>query len=576
MAEMGSKGVTAGKIASNVQKKLTRAQEKVLQKLGKADETKDEQFEQCVQNFNKQLTEGTRLQKDLRTYLASVKAMHEASKKLNECLQEVYEPDWPGRDEANKIAENNDLLWLDYHQKLVDQALLTMDTYLGQFPDIKSRIAKRGRKLVDYDSARHHYESLQTAKKKDEAKIAKAEEELIKAQKVFEEMNVDLQEELPSLWNSRVGFYVNTFQSIAGLEENFHKEMSKLNQNLNDVLVSLEKQHGSNTFTVKAQPRKKTKLLSRLLRKKNSDNAPAKGNKSPSPPPDGSPAATPEIRVNHEPEPSAAAGAALPKSPSQLRKGPPVPPPPKHTPSKEVKQEQILSLFDDTFVPEISVTTPSQFEAPGPFSEQASLLDLDFDPLPPVASPVKAPTPSGQSIPWDLWEPTESPAGSLPSGEPSATEGTFAVAWPSQTAEPGPAQPAEASEVAGGTPPAAGAQEPGETAASEAASSSLPAVVVETFSATVNGTVEGGGGAGRLDLPPGFMFKVQAQHDYVATDTDELQLKAGDVVLVIPFQNPEEQDEGWLMGVKESDWNQHKELEKCRGVFPENFTERVQ
>ncbi|KAM5326329.1 myc box-dependent-interacting protein 1 isoform 7-T7 [Glossophaga mutica] len=569
MAEMGSKGVTAGKIASNVQKKLTRAQEKVLQKLGKADETKDEQFEQCVQNFNKQLNEGTRLQKDLRTYLASVKAMHEASRKLNECLQEVYEPDWPGRDEANKIAENNDLLWMDYHQKLVDQALLTMDTYLGQFPDIKSRIAKRGRKLVDYDSARHHYESLQMAKKKDEVKIAKpvsllekaapqwcqgklqahlvaqtnllrnqAEEELIKAQKVFEEMNVDLQEELPSLWNSRVGFYVNTFQSIAGLEENFHKELSKLNQNLHDVLVSLEKQHGSNTFMVKAQPRKKTKLFSRLRRKKNRyrhDNAPAKGNKSPSPPPDSSPAATPEIRVNHDPELASAAtpGAALPKS-------------------------------------------PSQFEALGPFSEQASLLDLDFDPLLPVASPVKVATPSGQPIPWDLWEPTESPAGSLPSREPSAAEGTFAVAWPNQTAEPGPAQPAEAPEVAGGTQPAPGAQEPGESAASEAASNSLPAVVVETFSAAVNGTVEGGNGTVRLDLPPGFMFKVQAQHDYTATDTDELQLKTGDVVLVIPFQNPEEQDEGWLMGVKESDWNQHKDLEKCRGVFPENFTERVQ
>lgn len=29
---------------------------------------------------------------------------------------------------------------------------------------------------------------------------------------------------------SRVGFYVNTFQSIAGLEENFHKEMSKVGQ----------------------------------------------------------------------------------------------------------------------------------------------------------------------------------------------------------------------------------------------------------------------------------------------------------------------------------------------------------
>ncbi|NXO15266.1 BIN1 protein, partial [Oriolus oriolus] len=442
MAELGSKGVTAGKIASNVQKKLTRAQEKVLQKLGKADETKDEQFEQCVQNFNKQLSEGTRLQKDLRTYLASVKAMHEASKKLTECLQEVYEPDWPGRDDTNKIAENNDLLWTDFHQKLVDQALLTMDTYLGQFPDIKSRIAKRGRKLVDYDSARHHFEALQTAKKKDETKIAKAEEELVKAQKVFEEMNVDLQEELPSLWNSRVGFYVNTFQSIAGLEENFHKEMSKLNQNLHDVLLGLDKQYSGNAFPVKAQP---------------SDSTPAKANKSPSPPPDGSPITSPETKtVNHELEPSTleAPGASIPKSPSQ------------------------------------------------------------------------------------------------------------------------PAEAAKAGAEAAGSEAAAGA-EASKTEA-DAGSSSLPAVVVETFPATVNGTVEGGASSERADMPPGFLFKVQAMHDYTATDTDELQLKAGDVVLVIPFENPEEQDEGWLMGVKESDWIQHKELDQCRGVFPENFTERVQ
>ncbi|XP_035186932.1 myc box-dependent-interacting protein 1 isoform X3 [Oxyura jamaicensis] len=586
MAELGSKGVTAGKIASNVQKKLTRAQEKVLQKLGKADETKDEQFEQCVQNFNKQLSEGTRLQKDLRTYLASVKAMHEASKKLTECLQEVYEPDWPGRDDTNKIAENNDLLWTDFHQKLVDQALLTMDTYLGQFPDIKSRIAKRGRKLVDYDSARHHFEALQTAKKKDETKIAKpvsllekaapqwcqgklqahlvaqtnllrnqAEEELVKAQKVFEEMNVDLQEELPSLWNSRVGFYVNTFQSIAGLEENFHKEMSKLNQNLHDVLLGLDKQYSGNAFPIKAQPRKKTKLFARLRKKMSRyrDSTPVKANKSPSPPPDGSPITSPETKtVNHELEPSTleAPGASIPKSPSQLRKGPPVPPPPKVTPSKEIKQENIISLFDDNFVPEISVTTPLQFDAPGPFQEGASLLDLDFDPIKPDATVGKTPTPASQ-----------------------------------------PAEAAHAGAETAGSEAAAGA-EASKTEA-DSGSSSLPAVVVETFPATVNGTVEGGASSERADMPPGFLFKVQAMHDYTATDSDELQLKAGDVVLVIPFENPEEQldvgatamnsrlsklqrDEGWLMGVKESDWIQHKELDQCRGVFPENFTERVQ
>ncbi|XP_077305786.1 myc box-dependent-interacting protein 1 isoform X5 [Lithobates pipiens] len=574
MAELG-KGVSAGKIASNVQKKLTRAQEKVLQKLGKADETKDEQFEQCVQNFGKQLTEGSKLQKDLRTYLASVKAMHEASKKLTECLQEIYEPEWPGREDTNKLAENNDLLWTDYHQKLVDQALLTMDTYLGQFPDIKSRIAKRGRKLVDYDSARHHFESLQNAKKKDDTKIAKpvsllekaapqwcqgkiqahlvaqtnllrnqAEEELLKSQKVFEEMNADLQEELPSLWNSRVGFYVNTFQSIAGLEENFHKEMSKLHQNLHEVMTNLESHQekpSTNAFTGKPQPRKKANLFSRLRSKKSSDSSPAKANKTTTSPPDGPPAASAEEKTtNHDAEesvvsPTAVATATffqdtptvtVSKSPSQLRRGPPVPPPPKHTPSRDIKQENIIGLFDDSFVPEISVTTPSQFEAAWPPVQEPSLLDLDFDPLKPDSSSTAA---TSQSLPWDLWEPSEPPVKEeeVKAAEKDANQST-----------------------------------------------SPPAVVVETFPATVNGTVESA--PPKTNMPPGYICKVRAQHDYSSTDNDELNLKAGDIVLVTQFDNPDEQDEGWLMGIKESDWLQNKEFEQHRGVFPENFTEKYQ
>ncbi|XP_035264306.1 myc box-dependent-interacting protein 1-like isoform X2 [Anguilla anguilla] len=273
MAEMG-KGVTAGKLASSMQKKLTRAQEKVLQKLGKADETKDAAFEESVVNFNKQMAEGTKLQKDLRVYLTAVKAMHDSSRRLQECLADMYEPEWYGKEEVDSIAEDTDLLWIDFHQKLVDQALISMDTYLGQFPDIKARVAKRDRKLVDFDSARHHVASIQKSKKKDEVKLAKqvallekaapvwaqgmisahhvaqtnlsrnqAEDELGRAQKVFEEMNVDLQEELPALWNSRVGFYVNTFQSVASLSEKFHREMGKLNHSLNEVMTKLEEQN---------------------------------------------------------------------------------------------------------------------------------------------------------------------------------------------------------------------------------------------------------------------------------------------------------------------------------------------
>jgi hypothetical protein len=41
-------------------------------------------------------------------------------------------------------------------------------------------VGKRGRKLVDYDSARHHLEALQGAKKKDDGKMAKVLERALK------------------------------------------------------------------------------------------------------------------------------------------------------------------------------------------------------------------------------------------------------------------------------------------------------------------------------------------------------------------------------------------------------------
>ncbi|XP_048874104.1 myc box-dependent-interacting protein 1 isoform X1 [Brienomyrus brachyistius] len=485
MAEM-SKGVTAGKLASNVQKKITRAQEKVLQKLGKADETKDVQFEEGVINFNKQLVEGSKLQKDLKAYLAAVKAMHESSKRLHECLADMYEPDWYGKDEMDSIAEDTDLLWTDFHQKLVDHALISMDTYLAQFPDIKARIAKRDRKLVDFDSARHHFASLQKGKKKDEVKIAKpvsllekaapgwaqgilsahhvaqtnlsrnqAEDELGRAQKVFEEINEDLQEELPSLWNSRVGFYVNTFQSVAGLEEKFHREMGKLSQNLNDVMTKLEDQN---------QPGKAGKLGLKTT---------ATGKR--------------QEGTNNTLSPRGS-GPPIPKSPSKLKPGPPVPPPPKVTPSKDVKQENIIDFFDDALVPEINVTSPSQCDSSG----GGNLLDMDLDTLPAVSPGGVVSSPSSQAMSCNTWE----------------------------------------------------------------------------ASGTTNGSSD------EAEMPPGFLYKVKVMHDYGATDGDELDLKAGDVVLVMSYENPEDQDDGWLMGVKEAHWLKKKDL-KVKGVFPENFTQRL-
>ncbi|XP_040498402.1 bridging integrator 2 isoform X4 [Ursus maritimus] len=201
MAE-GKAGGAAGLFAKQVQKKFSRAQEKVLQKLGKTVETKDERFEQNANNFYHQQAEGQKLYKDLKNFLSAVKVMHESSKRVSETLQEIYSSEWDGHEELKAIVGNNDLLWEDYEEKLADQALRTMENYVAQFSEIKERIAKRGRKLVDYDSARHHLEAVQNAKKKDEAKTAKAEEEFNRAQSVFEDLNQELLEELPVLYHS--------------------------------------------------------------------------------------------------------------------------------------------------------------------------------------------------------------------------------------------------------------------------------------------------------------------------------------------------------------------------------------
>ncbi|XP_075826258.1 amphiphysin isoform X4 [Microtus pennsylvanicus] len=385
--------IKTGIFAKNVQKRLNRAQEKVLQKLGKADETKDEQFEEYVQNFKRQEAEGTRLQRELRGYLAAIKGMQEASMKLTESLHEVYEPDWYGREDVKMVGEKCDVLWEDFHQKLVDGSLLTLDTYLGQFPDIKNRIAKRSRKLVDYDSARHHLEALQSSKRKDESRISKAEEEFQKAQKVFEEFNVDLQEELPSLWSRRVGFYVNTFKNVSSLEAKFHKEIAVLCHKLYEVMTKLGDQHADKAFSIQGAP---------------SDSGPLRIAKTPSPPEEPSPLPSPTASPNHTLAPASPA-PVRPRSPSQTRKGPPVPPLPKVTPTKELKQENIINFFEDNFVPEINVTTPSQNEVLEVKKEE-TLLDLDFDPFKPDVTPAGSATaahsPMSQTLPWDLWTTT--------------------------------------------------------------------------------------------------------------------------------------------------------------------------
>ncbi|KAM9446018.1 bridging integrator 2a [Clarias gariepinus] len=241
----------AGDFTKRVQRKFSRAQERVLQKFGRSEETVDVQFETCVQNLQEQQNDGQRIYKDLKAYLNAVRVMRDASGRLFQSLFDVYELEWEGGEDLGAVVEGEDLLWNDYEAKLRDQALLTIESYMSQFPDMRERIAKRGRKLVDYDITRHQLESLQNAKKRDDIKINKAEDEVKFTKKIFEDLNRELKGELPPLYDSRIGCYITVFQAISNLREIFYQEMSLNNKDLQNIMMNLKAQHPDKSFVVK-------------------------------------------------------------------------------------------------------------------------------------------------------------------------------------------------------------------------------------------------------------------------------------------------------------------------------------
>ena len=51
--------------------------------------------------------------------------------------------------------------------------LIPLNTYQGQFPEMRKKIDKRGRKLIDFDKERHNIQQLQTNPNRNEAKFAR-------------------------------------------------------------------------------------------------------------------------------------------------------------------------------------------------------------------------------------------------------------------------------------------------------------------------------------------------------------------------------------------------------------------
>lgn len=127
--------------------------------------------------------------------------------------------------------------------------LISLPSFSFFFIFTKNKIDKRGRKLLDYDAARHNHETIQAAsKKRDDMKLTKSREQMDESRRLYEVLNKELHEELPALYDSRIPFYINMFQTLFNSETQFHQEYSKVDHKLAEMIEQLAIEAAKGTF----------------------------------------------------------------------------------------------------------------------------------------------------------------------------------------------------------------------------------------------------------------------------------------------------------------------------------------
>ncbi|XP_055687151.1 myc box-dependent-interacting protein 1 isoform X1 [Lutzomyia longipalpis] len=485
MAE--SKGVL---LAKSVQKHAGRAKEKILQNLGKVDRTADDIFDEHLTNFNRQQGNANRLQKEFNNYIRCIRAVQTASKSLMDAICEVYENQWAGSEALHAQVAAIEVLWQDFSHKLGDQVLIPLNTYTAQFPEMKKKIEKRNRKLIDYDSQRHSFQNLQAnaAKRKDDVKVTKGREQLEEARRTYELLNSELHDELPALHDSRILFLVTNLQTLFASEQVFHNETNKIYAELEAIVDKLatDSQRGSYT-----------------LKKANVNSTPS----SPQQPAIKAIAnSTATISNNSYPNTTITNGSANANSPS--------------TPTSVGEQDNHRESRE--IPPSRTLSDEKMENAQG--MEEPSYQNTD-----------------------------------------EAIRAAAAVAAIEDTEDN-----VKNANVANSTPTVVSSTEERGGKVKSAAVTSDAADTIET----VNGNVEKGKEEAAAaptaadqtptDLPPGTLYRVKATYRYIKEDVDELSFEVGDIIRVIEYDDPEDQEEGWLMGVKENSTE--------KGLFPANFT----
>ncbi|XP_011402553.1 PREDICTED: amphiphysin-like isoform X2 [Amphimedon queenslandica] len=549
MAEArGDKG-SSKKILSFATKKARRVQQKMLQKVGQAEKTTDDNYTEFVVNFNKQQLAASRLQKELAKYTNNAKVLSHSTKSFMDLWLELYEPEWKGYSEMQSIIEQKMLLWEDLLKKIQNEMMEPLQLYMSKFPETKKLVERRERKIVDYDYAKRELEAARQNKKVTEVKLQQFEDTYHNAKAAFDEVTDKLYDELPTLFDSRIEFYATFFRNMSTIELKFHEEMAKLDESYNETMNQLHEEAESGVHTSrKERVLNSESTLSNLNPVKNSpvddeaslpsDDAEEEGDNL-------SEAAASSQGGGDEPGLSrTSSGKDTPTRKHSSNKPPP---------SKPARSDSTLS--DENKERRESASSSKEKELPlKPEDKDPPPKPEDKDPPPkPEKPPLEEPTDDTKDV--SVIEdapPTNEERGETEEGD-KEIEPEVSKEPQDQVEEEGEDNRDEREQQQ---------QETNETQKEEEDKKEDPVPEEGKEDDTPPAP-----DAPQNDQSPNVLFKVTSRHPYTGEDEDELTFDKGVVIHVIPYDNPDDEEDGWLMGFIPGT--------TARGIFPENFTERL-
>ncbi|EMG49449.1 hypothetical protein G210_5788 [Candida maltosa Xu316] len=244
-----------------IKKAINRAGTQVMLKTGQIEQTVDKEYEYQEKRYKTMESTSIKLQKNLRSYLESLRILTNSQINIAESLNSFYGTNTDFPKDANGDEKYKFLVQEYYHtvKQLNDSAIDNLENPYNQtvlnpvarfnsyYTEINEVIKKRNNKLLDYDAMKNKVKKLiehpsSTDVAQYDKKLSSANEELKDLETKYIEVNNQLIEELPKLINLRISYFDPSFESFVKIQLRFFNENYHILNKLQSKLDAQTKQ----------------------------------------------------------------------------------------------------------------------------------------------------------------------------------------------------------------------------------------------------------------------------------------------------------------------------------------------